>query len=171
MTGIGNKFANLQIYLDAPNEEMDKRGKPNKVKQVAFLVWLLERLSISLEQVRIDFVIRCYLPNRMLTKQYDKIEALSKCRQHQDHEGKKAIIAMGEFAVLEFFGKKPGQVLESFFSETGQRFYASYAPGAALMNPNDAVQISRIIYHAAKYCGLNPKFNPKLAQTWQFELM
>jgi len=175
MPGWGNPLASLQIWLDNPAEEADRRRKPQESKQARLVDWLLRRNSISLQDVYVGYVLGCHVPKNVLKKKEPRIECLAACAQHRTPVANaKAIVALGEIATLEFTGlSRVGDLAGAYrtmLEPHRLRVYVNYAPGYALASPAEVVSISRSIWFAAEFCGLKPKINPTELQNFDFEI-
>lgn len=177
MPGWGNESASLQIWLDFPQEEADRRHKPRESKQARFVDWLLRRNSLSLQDVYVGYSLRCMVPKNFLKKKDDRLESLQACNTRWNdtiRRNAKAIVSLGEISCLAFMGAtKVGTVagMSTVLTEPFKhKVFGDYSPGYALVSPADTVSISRSIWVAAEYAGLKPKINPKELTNFDYEL-
>jgi uracil-DNA glycosylase len=182
MPGWGNPLAKLQIWLDSPAEAADKQHKPNVSRQAEFIDWLLRRNSLSLQDVYVGYTLRCFIPKGFLKKKGEREPAITACEKHHNLQickNAKSIVALGEISCLAFIGStKVGLVAGSHRDVVGpprHRVYCDYSPGAVTApppagDPSLSVTISRTIWFAAEYAGLEPRICEKELQKFDFQI-
>lgn len=177
LKGGGGDKAKLLIFLDAPNIVEDKRSRGVVSDGVMWLKWALARMSVSRNDVYVDYIVKCY-PGRSqgFKKKAQRAEMVEQCFQYRiatlQHHEPKAIIAMGRFACEAMTGRSD-KVKESEGTtwtpaEPQVRDYVpnvwvSYSPAYALQDMAESVGIFRVLWHAAIDAGLKPKIDKGVA--------
>lgn len=169
---VGSK-AKLAIYLDSPMYHDAKSRRIGKSRAAELLLWILKRMSISLDDVMIDYSLKCYKLPKALSKKPDRMIALAACRKHTlvnlAATEVNTIVAMGSDSCEAFLGgsllrDKEGASWNTYgtLREQVPKIYVTYAPGFALKTKSEVVRLYRTIFTAAKAAGLKPVFNPKV---------
>lgn len=175
LKGGGGLDARLAIFLDAPSIVEDRRGKGLVSESAEFLKWLLNRMSVSTQDVYVDYVLKCYhKPNKNVGKKAFRAQMLEACSVYRfatlQRIKPKAIIAMGTIACEAFTGSSEiGEYEGARWTSNEPRVreivdavWISYAPAYALESPAESVGIYRTLFAAAKEAGLKPKLNTKI---------
>ncbi len=155
----GSSNPKLLIRLDYPYIDDDKGGQSKATK---LLLWMIKRMSLSLEQIAIDYILKCHKPKQQLKKKPERLEAIRQCKSNDNLSIKpKAIVLMGSIACESKF---PDQLKnrEGAYWFDNPRVFVTYSPAYAIETPSQIVGIYRMIWWAAEYAGLNPKFNPQI---------
>ena len=170
LKGRGGDIATVAIFLDAPNELEDRRGRGCVSDGVEWLMWAFQRMSIPAEQFYIDYIIKC-CPKRNRNygkKAYRQVmtEACSYYRFATVAILKpKAIIAMGGKACEAFVGQDRVSAyegaswtpLEPEIREVVPCVWVTYSPAYSLQDPAESVSIFRTLWFAVMSTGLVPK--------------
>lgn len=179
MNSIGPIEAPLKIFLDAPPKEDDQRHKFGESNIAKFVRWMMARNSLKEEDYQICFTLKCAIPKNFLTKKENKLECIDACAPHRiaSLQNTKCVLAMGELSALAFLGLPLKKVVHCFWPMktlpwfapalqahivvTGASVGVCYAPGYAIVDPSEAVSMSRMMWMAGEKAGLKPAFNPK----------
>jgi uracil-DNA glycosylase family 4 len=168
--------AKLVIFLDAPTIVEDRR-KRSFVSQSADLVkWMVRRMSLSSEQVYLDYVLKCYpKANKAFGRKADRSAFIHACSVYRVATLQSIrptdIVVMGSVACETFLhASKVSQLegtwwvpLEPQVREAGvERVWVSFSPAYAIEKPAESPAIYRVIFEAARRIGLNPKTNPNI---------
>lgn len=147
----------LMIVLDSPAIEDDKRHKLGESNSFKMLKFLLSRLGISMDDVAIVFVLRCFKPKNIFSKKAQRMIAYTACRDHlfadlQTYQPK-AIVAMGTMACESLMkGAKVGDKEGcQWISPTLKRdIWISYSPAYAVESPGETGALYRVLFKACK---------------------
>jgi uracil-DNA glycosylase family 4 len=159
----------LAIYLDHPNVVEDKRGRSWVGKNAEFVLWCLSRMGISLEYVHLDYVVKCYPPNKLPGKKPDRMACVSTCSQYRNETlpklpNLKAIVMLGNLGCELVTGSKEiglwqgskwpplGFIMKQIVKEV----WIGYSPGYILEKPSEAGGLFRVLWRAAEDAGLRP---------------
>ena len=170
LKGRGGDAASILIYLDAPNELEDRRGRACVSDGVAWLDWAFKRMSIPYEEYYIDYVIKCCPKrNRNFTKKAYRQAMLEACSYYRfatlQFIRPAVVIAMGGKACEAFVGQDKVSAFEGTHwtpwepevREVVQTVWVTYSPAYSLQDPAESVGIFRTIWAAAVSVGLEPK--------------
>lgn len=162
----GSSNPKMVIYLDHPHDDDDRKGRIGESDGTRLLLWMLKRMSVSLDDVSIEFALKCRKPKNQLTKKPERLEAIRQCKNNLIAIKPKVIVVMGSIACEGFMG---GQLLKNLegaywntfgtMKETAPHTYVTYSPAYAIKTPSETVRIYRILFMSAKEAGLSPKFN------------
>lgn len=174
MPSIGDQDCRLAIYLDFPGMIEDKRGRSFVSDGAEFVKFCLQRMSVSLADVYMDYVVKCY-PKKLPGGKGDRMECVRACSQYRFAALKemphlKTIVALGSlgcetFTLVKKIGDrqgcewKPSSPIMQHFVE---HVWIGYSPGLLKEKPAEAGSIYRVIFMAAKEAGLEPRVNKKL---------
>ena len=146
--GWGNPDARLIIVLDAPGHHLAEK----------LLVWSLKRLSLTADDVWVDYLWYCALPKQLKKKELaitHKICWTSHPRSWGDATDKVIVLAgnwSADFLVnakmKDWHGKK----------EPDSDVWIIYQFLYLLMNPAELKDTSCVLWKAAEEAGLTPKF-------------
>jgi len=177
LKGAGGDSAKLFIFLDAPNIVEDKRHRGIVSDGVEWLKWALRRMSVSRQDVYVDYVLKCY-PGRSkdFKKKALRAEMVEQCFHYRvatlQHVKPKAIVAMGRFACEALTGRSD-KVKESegttwtpsepAVREFVPHVWVSYSPAYVLQDMGESVGVFRVLWHAAVDAGLKPKLDGGVA--------
>ncbi len=162
----------IAIYMDFPNRDDDASGRLAS-RPSRLVLWMLRRMTVSLDNVVIAFTLKCHKPKKQLTHKADRLEAIEQCRGHQqdilDLPNLKAYVIMGGISCEAFFNGEQLKTREGAhwrpykpYSEQVDKIFVAYSPGYAIESPSETPRIYRMIWSAAKYAGLHPIFNPNI---------
>lgn len=158
----------LAIFLDFPNWEEDKRHKFGYSRGTKLITWMLDRMSVGLDNVAIQFTLRCHKQDKQLSSKASRLAAIEGCSIHRfallQKIKPKAIVAMGKISCEAFLdgaqhGDKEGTSWKPAEKQVTPRIWVSYAPGYALQSPAESPGIYRVLWRAAEQAGLTPKTN------------
>lgn len=148
MPGWGNPEAKLVVMLDAPGDALAEK----------LLVWIFRKLSLTSEDVWVDYLSRCAIPKKpakkLMKHAYDKCWtafprlAVTNCE---------ALVVCGQWCNELLIGGKMKNQVGRKNEETG--IWAAYSMKYLLMNPAECVVTWRVIFKAAEEAGLSPKMN------------
>lgn len=171
MPAAPNRLAPLQVFVDQPTAQDDDFGQYGTSRVSRLMMWMLEKWTLSPEEVGISFTVRCYGD---LSKKADKRDAIQACSIYNEQyiQCAKALIGLGELSSFRLLGNRPikntvYQQHKKATTSTGIMLdipvFISYSAGYYLQNPSDVVAGLRMIHQAAKAAGLNPILNKELA--------
>lgn len=167
----GGQDCRLAIFLDSPNFMDDKRGRSFVSDNAEFVKWSLRRMTVDLEDVYLDYIVKCY-PGKMPGKKDDRMACVRACSQYrfaalQKLPHIKAVVALGSlgcetFTMVKEVGKKAGADWEPISPVMRQhidRIWIGMSPGVLKEQPSEAGSIFRVIWMAAEEAGLKPVVN------------
>jgi len=142
--GWGNSDAKLVIYLESPGNALAEK----------LLIWILWKLNLSSEDVWIDYLVKCPLPEKKAKKK-DVMEWAGICFSKHKRKKEGIFVLSGEWTAAyaanvklkEWHGRKEPQ----------SGCWILYNFNYLLMNPAECVDAWRVIYKAAEEAGLSPK--------------
>lgn len=177
LKGGGGDKPKLVIFLDAPNIVEDKRGRGVVSDGVEWLKWCFRRMSISRDDIYVDYVLKCY-PGRdsNFKKKALRAEMVEQCSYYRVATLQllkpKVIVSMGRFACEALTGRSD-KVKESegnkwiatepFVREHVSHIWVTYSPAYALQDPAESVGIFRVLWWAAIDARLKPNINKTVA--------
>lgn len=161
-----NKAAPLQIFIDSPTSQDDDFGEWGSSMVSRLLIWMLEKWTLSSEEVGINFTIRC-CGSTLKNKKVDKLDAIAACSVYSERYilCAKALLGMGELSSFRLAGASRPLKNTCYQEHKKVRdvpVFISYAPGYYLQNPGDVVSGLRMLYRAAVAAGLKPELNKEL---------
>lgn len=145
--GWGNPLAKLIIVLDCPGNLLAEK----------LLIWIMKRLSLTGEDVWVDYLFRCPIPKSLKKKELQVCHRIcwtSHPKLWGDRENT-TVIVMGNHSadflvnakMKEWHGRK----------EPDSQVWVAYSLLYLLMNPSECLDTARILYKAAEEAGLKPK--------------
>lgn len=146
--GWGNPDARLVIVLDAP-------GSPLAEK---LLVWSLQKLSLTADDVWVDYLWKCPLPKQLKKKELEVTHRIcwtSHPRAWGDAEDKVIVLA-GNYSA-EFLASAKMADCHGKKHITG--IWIAYSFLYLLMNPAECHPTACVLYKAAEEAGLSPVYN------------
>jgi uracil-DNA glycosylase family 4 len=175
------KTCKLAIYLDHPNIVEDRRGRSFVGQSADFVRFCLERMSVPLDQVYLDYIVKCY-PSKLPGPKADRMACVAACSCYrfaslQDMPKLKALVALGSLGCETFTGSKSvgdragaewkplGHTMQSLVPHV----WIGYSPGMLIEKPSEAGAIYRVIWRAAEEAGFSPQFNSKI-KPYQFDI-
>lgn len=148
--GWGNPNARLIILLDCPGETLAEK----------LLVWIMYRLSLTAQDVYVDYVFKCMLPHGKPKKASlllpHKICWTAYPRKQVMSE-KNVVVIAGNWGCKLIVGKEMKVMHGKRDPET--EAWVIYSFKAQLFNPAECVDSWRVIFKAAEEVGLHPKMN------------
>lgn len=145
--GWGNPDAKLVIVLDGPGDLLAEK----------LLVWILQRMKLTGDDVWVDYTFRCPVPKQLKKKELQichRICWTSHPRAWGDREDVSVVLAgnwSADFLVnakmKEWHGRK----------EPDSGSWICYSFKYLLMNPAECVDNWRVIFKAAEEAGLKPE--------------
>lgn len=146
--GWGNPDAKLVIVLEDPGHHLSEK----------LLIWMLQRLSITGNDVWIDYNFRCPTSKKLKKAQTKKAHSIcwtSHPRKWSDDESRVVVLA-GNFAAEFLADAKMKEWNGKKHPESG--CWIIYSFNYQLMNANECKDASCVLYKAAEEAGLTPKF-------------
>lgn len=167
----GDVSCKLAIFLDYPNMIEDRSGKTWSSDNAKFVDYSLRRMSVPLESVYRDYIVKCY-PKKMPGAKGDRMQCVNACSQYryaalEELPALKAICVLGSLGceamtMDKIVGNKAGAdwvpsspTMRVLFSSV----WVGFSPGLLKEKPAEAGSIYRVIWMAAVQAGLNPKLN------------
>jgi len=168
LPSVGDVNCRLAIYLDSPNFLDDRTGRSFDSENADFVRYCLQRMSVSLADVYLDYVVKCY-PGKLPGKKEDRMACVRACSQYrfaslQKLTKLKSMVVLGslgcEAITLEKqISKKAGAEwvpLSPVMRQHVKHVWVGFSPGLVKEKPSEAGGIYRVIFMAAKEAGLNP---------------
>lgn len=147
--GWGNPEAPLVIVLDAPGSQLAEK----------LLIWLLMRMSLTEDDVWIDYVFKCPVVDKKPKKALME-NCYGICWNHvirAEVFAAKSLVICGNWGVQFVISQKMKELHGLKDEESGA--WVCYDFKYLLMNPAECVDNSRVIWKAAEECGLKPIVN------------
>ncbi len=145
--GWGNPDAKIVIVLDGPGDLLAEK----------LLVWILQGISLTGNDVWVDYNFRCPVPKKLKKKELQVTHRIcwtSHPRHWSEAEDKEIVLAGNWSADFLAFAKMKDWH-GKLHKETG--CWVIYSFKYLLMNPAECVDASRVLYKAAEAVGLSPK--------------
>lgn len=160
----------LAIYLDHPNVVEDRQNKSWVGRNAEFVLWCLSRMGVELENVHLDYVVKCYPPNKLPGRKPERMSCVSMCSQYRNETlpelpNLKAIVMLGNLGCELITGSNQigawqgskwpplGFIMKQIVPEV----WIGYSPGFVLEKPSEAGGLFRVLWRAAEEAGLNPQ--------------
>jgi uracil-DNA glycosylase len=146
--GWGNPDARLVIVLDDPGHILSEK----------LLVWMLKRLSLTSDDVWVDYNFRCTISKEFKKKELRVTHAICWTAHPRDiiQSEDRVLVLAGNYAV-DFLTTGEMKTLNgSKDPESGA--WIVYNFGYLLMNPAECKDTSCVLWKAAEEAGLTPKF-------------
>lgn len=146
VAGWGNPDAKLVIVLDGPGHLLAEK----------LLIWILKRLSLTADDVWIDYTFRCQVPKELKKKELAVCHRICWTSHPRAWaEVDKVLVLAGNWSadflanakMKEWHGRK----------EPESGIWMCYSFLYLLMNPAECVDNWRVLYKAAEEAGLKPK--------------
>ncbi len=165
----------LMIYAPHPDYFSDNAKRAFANDSGRFLDWVLARLSIPVDSVAYDYVLRCYPRGKLPTTKAGRAEYALECNHYRFANIAKvkprAIVTVGGAAFELFTGKgstllkehleRPVPAWENVVKRYSPNIFPAYSLEMILLkSPSDCVSLVRTVYNAAIEAGLKPRFNP-----------
>lgn len=171
LPSVGTQDAKLAIFLDSPNYLDDRRGRGFVSDNAEFVRFCLRRMSVSLDDVYMDYVVKCY-PGKMPGKKDDRMACVRECSTYrfaalQKLPHLKALVGLGSlacetFTMVKEVGKKAGcdwPLISPMMKRHFEHVWIGMSPGVLKEQPAEAGSIYRVIFMAAEEAGLKPEVN------------
>lgn len=172
LRGLGNRdTAQLAIFCDAPMWDDDMRRKPFVSRAGEILLNLLGRMSLTTEQVYLDYIVKCWSGKKMPKQKAERLQCVEACSFYrfatlQNMPNLKKIVGMGTLSLEALTGSSemkhfegeswtPREVELRQFGEV----WITYSPAYLDEKPAEIPNVYRIIYTAAQQAGLDPRPN------------
>lgn len=169
MPSQGDENCKLAIYLDSPNFMDEKRGKSFVSDSAEFVKFCLRRMSVSAEDVYLDYIVKCYA-GKLPGKKEDRMACVRACSQYrfaslQKLTQLKAMVVLGslgcETITLEKkIGNRAGAEwppVSPVMRQHVKHVWVGFSPGLLKEKPAEAGSIYRVIWMAAEEAGLQPQ--------------
>lgn len=168
LPSIGDKNCKLAIFLDHPSTLDDRRGRSWVSDNARFVLYCLERMSVSVEEVFLDYIVKC-CPGKMPGKKADRMACVNACSQYR-YAALKQLTKLKAMVVLGALGSEAmtqeqhvGQRAGVEWTPTGlfmkryvDHVWVGLSPGVLKEKPSEAGAIYRVIFMAAEEAGLSP---------------
>ena len=172
LQGLGNTdTAQLAIFLDAPMFDDDMRGRPLQSEPGRFLLNMLARMSLTTEQVYIDYTVKCWSGKKMPSQKAERLQCIEACSYYrfatlQNMPQLRKILVMGRLSlealngaseIGKFEGESwtPREPELKVYGEAWVTFSPAYLTEKKAEIPN----VYRVIWKAAEEAGLTPRTN------------
>lgn len=174
LSGHVGLSARLGIFLDHPTLEEDKRHKTGFSDSMRALWWLLEKMSVDKEDVLIDYVLKCFRPDKVARQKAERLACIEGCATHRfallQMNPVKSLVVMGRIACEAFLNgadlkSKEGcywQPAEAKVQAIINKLWVTYSPAYIIQSPSESPRLYRVLFRAAEEANLNPKWNPKV---------
>lgn len=182
LPSIGGENCRLAIFLDSPAMIDDKRGRSFVSDNAEFVKFCLKRMSIRLEDVYLDYIVKCYTP-KLPGEKATRMECVRSCAQYRFESLKhlpklRSIVALGAlgcetFTLAKKIGSKQGcewVPASPIIRQHVEHVWIGFSPGLLKEKPSEAGSIYRVIYMAAKEAGLKPHVNLTL-KPYDFQIV
>lgn len=173
MRGLNtDKRKPLLILMDNPDKVSDSIGRPFSEEHGAMLRWLLDCMSVKLDDVAVDYVLRCY--GKTPKSKSERTTVIQECGSYRYKAIKrikpKVIVTLGELALFALtgkhqIGKAEGdrfRAWEGVVNQYAPHVWATYSLAYALTSPSGTPKVFRTMFSAAEEAGLNPQLNPRI---------
>lgn len=176
LESLGDQDAKLAIFFDAPGFLEDRTGRSFVNDSAEFVKFSLARMSVSLDDVYLDYIVKCAPHKGKLPgKKPDRMACVNACSQYrltalENLPHLKAICILGSLGSETFLGVKTvgdragaeWTPLSPFVRRFVDHIWVGFSPGLLREQPAEAPAIFRVIWKAAEDAGLRPKVNLKL---------
>lgn len=169
LPSIGGQDCRLAIFLDNPAMIEDKRGRSFVSDNAEFVKFCLRRMSVSLDDVYMDYIVKCY-PKKLPGDKSVRMECVRACSQYRFKSLKhlphlQTIVALGAlgcetFTLAKKIGTKQGcewKPASPLMQQHSEHVWVGFSPGLLKEKPSEAGAIYRVIFMAAKEAGLKPR--------------
>lgn len=184
LKGEGGVGARLAIYVDAPNYMDDKRGRPFISEPADLLKWMLRRMSIPMDKVYLDYVLKCYPGKKVPTKKTEAMIYIQQCNRYRIATLQtlfpREIVTFGGLSMLAFCGFAASSLgdhanaywppSDPYIAAIVNRIWTGYSIGYPLQSPNEAHSQFGLLWMAAENAGLNPTIDETVKPYTKFPL-
>lgn len=149
VTGWGNPNAKLVIMLDAPGDALAEK----------LLIWIMYRLTLTADDVWIDYTFKCQLPYHK-PKKADLLSPYKICWNHvirKEALEATSLVVCGNWGCKFILGLDMKNIHGRKDPET--EAWVIYSFKYLLLNPAECVDAWRVIFRAAEEAGLHPVMN------------
>lgn len=165
----GSASCKIAIYFPYPDFMEDKRGRSFVGQRAEFVGWLLKKMGIGIEQVYMDYIVKC-APGKLMPKNKEgRMEIVRSCRQFliaslQNLPKLRSVVALGSLPCEVLcghtqVGSAAGWHLPPYEPNLRGKVdhvWVAYDPLYAIEKPVESGAIFRVIYKAASEAGLGP---------------
>lgn len=149
----------------------DMRRKPFVSRAGQILLNLLGRMSLSTEEVYLDYIVKCWAGKRMPKQKCDRLVCIEACSKYrfatlQNLPNLRKIVGMGTLSLEALIGSSEMKHFEGESwtpRELELRQYGevwiTYSPAYLDEKPAEIPNVYRIIFTAAQQAGLDPRPN------------
>lgn len=172
LQGLGNPdTAKLAIFCDAPMWEDDQRRRPFVSRAGEILLNLLGRMSLTTEEVYLDYIVKCFAGKKMPRQKCERLRCVEACSEYrfatlQNMPNVKKIVGMGSLSLEAMVGSSEMKHFEGESwtpRELELRQYGevwiTYSPAYLDEKPAEIPNVYRILFTAAQQAGLDPRPN------------
>lgn len=169
LPSLGGVDCKLAIFLDHPAVVEDKRGRSWVGDNAEFVKWCLRRMSVSLELVYLDYIVKCY-PTKLPGQKIERMACVAACSQYrfaslQELKQLRALVVLGSLGceamtMHKTIGDKAGaewMPASHLMRQFVPHVWVGFSPGLVKEKPSEAGSIYRVLWRAASEAGLNPK--------------
>lgn len=182
LPSIGGSDCRLAIFFDSPAMIEDKRGRSFVSDNAEFVKYCLQRMSVKLEYVYLDYIVKCYT-KKLPGEKAARMDCVRSCSQYrfaslQEMPKLKSIVALGAlgcetFTLAKKIGTKQGcewVPASPIIRQHVKHVWIGFSPGLLKEKPSEAGSIYRVIFMAAQEAGLKPHVNLNL-KPFDFQLV
>lgn len=157
MRALPNASAPLQVFVDYPTNQDDEFGYYGGSQVSRLTQWMLAKLSLSVEDVGINFTLRCC--GASLKKKKEKLESITACSVYSDKiiASARALLGMGDLSCQRLIGKPLSSSVYQLHAKVLHcPVFISYSAGYVWQKPGELVDVERMLWGAAVAAGLEP---------------
>lgn len=183
LKGEGGVGARLAIYADHPGYMDDRRGHSFVSDPGQLLKWMLRRMSIPMEKVYLDYVLKCYPGKKVPGKKPERLVCIQQCDRFRIATLQtlfpREIIAFGGLSLEAFCGhamQNLKQYANAYWpprdpriAQIVNRVWIGYSTGYPIQAPGEAHTQFGLLWMAAEAAGLNPVINENV-QPFKFPI-
>lgn len=169
LPSVGDQDCTLAIFLDYPTLVDDRRGRSFSSDNAEFVRFCLKRMSVPLEAVYLDYIVKCY-PVKMPGKKDERMACVRECSTYRTESIEqlthlKAMVVLGSLGCEmittdKTVGHKAGAEwapISPMLRQHIDHVWIGMSPGVLAEKPSEAGSIYRVIWMAAEEAGLHPK--------------
>lgn len=147
------------------------RGRPFVSRAGEILLNLLGRMSLTTEQVYLDYTVKCWAGKKMPKQKCDRLVCIEACSYYrfatlQNMPNLRKIVGMGSLTLeaitgsteMKHFEGESWTPREIELRQWGE-VWITYSPAYLEEKPAEIPNVSRIIWTAAQEAGLEPRVN------------
>lgn len=160
------------IWTDHPDYFADNAGRAYVMEQGTMLKWLLDCMTVSPDDVAIDYTLRCYPKAGLPSGKAGRALLIEECNVYRfatiAKVKPKVLVGFGQVTLEAFTGRtRIGEHVEQrircwepVVRDYAEHIWMAYNLNYILGYPSDTQNNFRVLFMAAKEAGLNPKVNP-----------